>query len=65
MKGRTSRSWPLGSPRSVIFSLELLFRIFAHTAIAKSLTKGLDECFKDPIRIYCCVSFWSSSTYCR
>ena len=35
---------------SIIFSVELLFRIAAHTAIAKSLTKGLDECFKDPIR---------------
>ena len=40
----------VGVSVSIIFSVELLFRIAAHTAIAKSLTKGLDECFKDPIR---------------
>ncbi len=40
----------VGVSVSIIFSVELLFRIAAHTAIAKSLVKGVDECFKDPIR---------------
>ena len=35
---------------SIIFSVELLFRIAAHTAKERSLSRGMDECFRDPIR---------------